>query len=128
MEELKDIKGFVEVPDDSFFYLMMTLGGVTLLLIAVGLLVGWLRKPKRRARGLTPEQLAKMALQTLDFSDTKEAVYGFSEHAQCLNPDHPELVTLLPKLERYKFQREVPELTQEDIESMRRIIKELTDG
>ena len=128
MEALKDIKGFVEVPDDSFFYLMLTLGGVALVVVTLVLLFLWLRKPKRRSRRLTPEQLAKMALKTLDFSDTKEAVYNFSEHAQRLNSEHPALLELLPKLEVYKFRREVPTLTKEDEESMRRIVKELTHG
>ena len=126
MEELKDIKGFVEVPDESFFYLMLTVG---LALVFIALLVWfvlWLRKPKRKSKRLTPKELSRLALQNIDFSDTKEAVYSFSENAQIVSPEHPALLMLLPKLEDYKFKREVPELSDEDKERMKSIIKELT--
>jgi len=126
MEELKDIKGFVEVPDESFFYFMLSIGLALVLLALVVWLVLWLRKPKRKSKRLSPKELAKLALQKIDFSDTKEAVYSFSENAQIVSPEHPALLILLPKLEDYKYKREVPELSDEDKERMKSIVKELT--
>ena len=126
MEELKDIKGFVEVPDESFFYFMLSIGLALVLLALVVWLVLWLRKPKRKSKRLSPKELAKLALQKIDFSDTKEAVYSFSENAQIVSPEHPALLMLLPKLEDYKYKREVPELSDEDKERMKSIVKELT--
>jgi len=126
MEELRDIKGFVEVPDESFFYLIVSAIGVALLLALLVGLVLWLRKPKRKSKRLSPKELAKLELQKIDFSNTKEAVYSFSENAQVISPNHPALLELLPKLEEYKFKKEVPELSSEDIEKMKSIIKELS--
>ena len=126
MEELRDIKGFVEVPDESFFYLILSGFAVGLLLALLVWLVLWLRKPKRKSKRLSPKELAKLELQKIEFSDTKEAVYSFSENAQVISPKHPALLDLLPKLEGYKFKKEVPELTSEDIENMKSIIKELS--
>lgn len=126
MEELRDIKGFVEVPDESFFYLMLTLFGLGLLLALIFWSLWWLRKPKRRSKKLSAKALAKLELQKIDFSDTKEAVYAFSENAQVISPEHPALLSLLSRLETYKFKKEVPELSSEDKRLMQSIIKELT--
>jgi len=128
MEELKDIKGFVAVPDDSFFHLMLIVGGVVVLLLLIALFWWWNQKPKRRRRRLSPQAIAREQLQLLDFEDTKGAVYGFSEHAQLLAPDDPKLQELLKKLEIYKYKKEVPTLSQEDKAAMQRIIKELSDA
>ena len=126
MEELKDIKGFVEVPDSSFLYFMLTLGGLMALLVGLVLLYLWFRKPKRRARRLSAEELAKRALKSIDFNDTKESVYLFSENIQIVEPENQELDDFLNQLEIYKFKREVPPLAEEDKLRMQRYIKELT--
>jgi len=126
MEELKDIKGFVEVPDSSFLYFMLTLGGLMALLVGLVLLYLWFRKPKRRARRLSAEELAKRALKSIDFNDTKESVYLFSENIQIVEPENQELDDFLNQLEIYKFKREVPTLVEEDKSKMQRYIKELT--
>ena len=126
MEELRDIKGFVEVPDESFFYLMLSFFALGLLLSFLGWLYVWLRKPKRRSKKLSAKALAKLELHKIDFSDTKEAVYAFSENAQIVSPEHPELLSLLPTLEAYKFKKEVPQLSDEDKKMMQSIIKELS--
>jgi len=126
MEELRDIKGFVEVPDESFFYLILSGVALGLLLAFLVWLVLWLRKPKRKSKRLTSKELAKIELKKIDFSDTKEAVYGFCENAQIISPEHPALLDLFPKLEAYKFKKEVPKLSSEDMAAMKSIIKELT--
>ena len=128
MEGLKDIKGFVEVPDQSFLYFMLTLfGGLVLLLALIALFV-WYRKPKRRRKRLSAKEQAILNLKAMDFNDTKEAVYTFSENAQIIKEEDEGLKVLLEKLEMYKFQKEVPSLRNEDKEVMQKLIKELTNA
>ncbi len=126
MEELKDIKGLVEVPDSSFTDLMMLIGAGVLVLVLLIALVLWLKKPKRRRHRATPEEIAKAQLQAINFEDTKESVYTFSEATQILAPEHQGLRDLLQRLEQYKYQREVPPLSEEDREKMKQIIEEIT--
>jgi len=126
MEELRDIKGFVEVPDESFFYLVLSAISLGLLLAFLVWFFLWLRKPKRRSKRLSAKELAKLELKKIDFSDTKEAVYSFSENAQIISPEYPALVSLLKRLEAYKFKKEVPTLSEEDKKMMKSIIKELS--
>jgi len=126
MEELRDIKGFVEVPDESFFYLVLSAISLGLLLAFLVWFFLWLRKPKRRSKRLSVKELAKLELKKIDFSDTKEAVYSFSENAQIISPEYPALVSLLKRLEAYKFKKEVPTLSEEDKKMMKSIIKELS--
>jgi len=126
MEELRDIKGFVEVPDESFFYLVLSGFALGLILAFLVWFVLWLRRPKRKSKRLSLKELAKLELKKIDFVDSKESVYAFSENAQVVSPEHPALLDLLPKLEAYKFKKEVPELSSEDIEKMKSIIKELS--
>ena len=126
MEELRDIKGFVEVPDESFFYLVLSGFALGLILAFLVWFVLWLRRPKRKSKRLSLKELAKLELKKIDFVDSKESVYAFSENAQVVSPEHPALLDLLPKLEAYKFKKEVPELSSEDVEKMKSIIKELS--
>ena len=128
MEELRDIKGFVEVPDESFFYSVLMMFFLGILLAFFAWLYSRWREPKRRKRRLSAKELAKLRLSEIDFIDTKEAVYTFSEAGQVLSPEHPALLSLLSQLEQYKFKKEVPELSEEDKREMKRIIKELTHG
>jgi len=125
MEELRDIKGFVEVPDESFFYLVLSGFALGLILAFLVWFVLWLRRPKRKSKRLSLKELAKLELKKIDFVESKETVYAFSENAQVVSPEHPALLDLLPKLEAYKFKKEVPELSSEDVEKMKSIIKEL---
>ena len=128
MEGLKDIKGFVEVPDQSFLYFMLTLSGAVLLLLALITLFVWYRKPKRKRKRLNAKEEAIINLQAIDFNNTKEAVYSFSENAQIVKEEAEGLKELLQKLEAYKFQKEVPSLTNEDKEEMKKLIKELINA
>lgn len=128
MEGLKDIKGFVAVPDQSFFYFMLTLSGVVLLLSLLLVLFLWYRKPKRKRKRLTSKEQAIINLKAIDFTDTKEAVYSFSENAQHIVDEHEGLQSLLLQLERYKYKKEVPSLSLEDKAEMQKLIKELTNA
>jgi len=126
MEGLKDIKGFVEVPDQSFLYFMLTVSGTVLFILALITIFVWYRKPKRKRKRLSAKEQAIINLEAIDFSNTKEAVYSFSENTQKIKEEDDGLKTLLEKLETYKYKKEVPTLKEEDREAMEKFIKELT--
>lgn len=126
MEDLKDIKGgFVEPPDASFLYLMLTIFGTVALLIGLFFLFKWLSKPKRKRKRLTAKERAIVNLKEMSFDNTKEAVYTFSENIQIV-ASNDEVKNFLEELEKYKFRKEVPTLSDDDREKMKKFIEEFT--
>jgi len=124
MQGLKDIKPLMTVPDHSLLMLLSLIAGV--LLLALGLYF-WLKKPARkRRRRLSKREQAVENLKALDFSDTKEAVYDFSENMHVLTDenDNEAFHKLLEKLEVYKYKKEVPPLSESDKQEMIKMIKE----
>ncbi len=128
MADLKDIKGLVEVPDASLWWFVLT---VLALLAGAVLLFRLYRgrtRSRRRRRRMSPEEIAVRKLASIDYEDTKAAVYTFSENMKLLadlKGPIPGLQALLEKLERYKYKREVPPLSEEDREAMRAMIKKV---
>jgi len=130
LEQLKDIKPPVEVPDHSLWVLVMI---VVVVLLALTLLTVWLYhhfKHKRlRRRGVDPKKVARLVLKQIDFSDTKRAIYTFSEAMPLLiqeNEDvQKEFQELLSALEKYKYKKEVPSLTKEDKRRMKQLIRKV---
>jgi hypothetical protein len=125
MEGLKDIKPLVTVPDDS---LWITLSIMIGLLLSALLLYLWLKKPRRKRRKrLTAKEQALKNLETIDFNNTKEAVYTFSENVHLLVPQEQQeaFEKLLKKLERYKYKKSVPTLSEADKNEMKKMIKEV---
>ena len=124
MQGLKDIKPLMTVPDNSLFILISLIVGV--LVIVLGLYF-WLKKPTRkRRRRLSKREQAAENLKALDFSDTKEAVYDFSENMHVLTDENENEAfhRLLDKLEVYKYKKEVPALSESDKQEMIKMIKE----
>jgi len=124
MQGLKDIKPLMTVPDNSLLMLISLIAGV--LVIVLGLYF-WLKKPARkRRRRLSKREQAAENLKALDFSDTKEAVYDFSENMHVLTSEseNEAFRRLLEKLEVYKFKKEVPPLSGSDKQEMIKMIKE----
>ncbi len=125
MQGLKDIKPLVEVPDHSLLVLLLIM--IALVALGIGLYL-WYKKPRRRRRKKpTARELAQEQLKTLDFTDTKKAVYDFSEAMHLLIPDEKKetLQALLKKLEIYKYKKSIPTLSDEDKNAMQAMIKEL---
>lgn len=127
LDQLKDIKPPVEVPDHSvWLFLAITAA----LLITVGAAVWLLRKrPGRRRRRIDPVKAAKLRLKEIDFKDAKEAVYVFDEFFPVAAEGDSELIrefqALFPALEKYKYKKEVPPLAREDREKMEKLIKKV---
>ncbi len=126
LDELKDIKPPVEVPDHSFLLLLLILA---LLLLLLAALFFWIhrRKKSRRKRGKDPVKDAKRRLKEIEFLDAKDAVYKFDEYFPVAANGDEELLrefeALWQRLERYKYKKEVPPLKIEDEASMKRLIE-----
>ncbi len=127
MQGLKDIKPLVAVPDYS---LWMLIGLILLSALIMIALYFWFKKPKRKRRKRkTEKEIAKEALQNIDFSDSKKAVYEFSAYAPILThqEEQAQLAKVIEKLTPYKYKKEVPPLSEADKKAMQKIIKEVVD-
>jgi len=109
MEGLKEIQGVVPIPDHSL-EILIALIIVTLMILALGLYL--FKNRRRRRKKLSPRALAKEALKSLDFENTKEAVYGFLENAEPFVNEKNEALfrTIEEELTPYKYREEVPAL------------------
>ncbi|MCJ7765920.1 MAG: hypothetical protein MUP09_08280 [Thiovulaceae bacterium] len=127
MEELRDIKGLVEVTDYSLYYL----GGlvaVTLLLLLV--LAIFIYRYLTKKEPLTQRKVAIERLEAFEFGDVKQSVYEFSHlaHYAVSEDQREELEKLLAELAPYKFRKEVPELDDTLKTKMQGFIKGLKHG
>jgi uncharacterized membrane protein YgaE (UPF0421/DUF939 family) len=124
VEELKDIKGIIEVPDYSLWILLSIIIGVIFSLV---LIIYFFRKRKRRRKKLTLEQTAMKNLKEINFENTKNAVYTFSEDFQYfINDKNKESFENLQKeLEIYKYKKQIDQLSEELKTSMKTLIREI---
>jgi Flp pilus assembly protein TadB len=127
MKDLRDIKPLIDVPDNSM--MIIILATIALILSAL-LIIWWIKQPKRRRkRRLSKKELAKERLRLINFDDTKDAVYTFSQDMRVLADDEKrdELEKFIDKLEIYKFKKDIPPLSGEDRDMMKKMIKEIGD-
>ncbi|MGB5964040.1 MAG: hypothetical protein WBF77_03255 [Sulfurimonadaceae bacterium] len=127
MEELRDIKGLVEVTDYSMYYLLGIVGITVIILILLGVL---LYRYLTKKEPLTQKKVAMELLEKFEFGDAKQSVYEFSHLAQYAvnESQRKELEQLLTELEPYKFKKEVPELDDALKEKMQAFIEEQRRG
>jgi len=127
MEELRDIKGLVEVTDYSLYYLLgiAAVSAVIVLLLAL-LLYRYLKKKEP----MTPKKKAIELLEKFEFGDAKESAYAFTHLANYAVSDDQrrELEQLLKELETYKFRKEVPVLDDALKKRIEKFIKETGRG
>jgi len=111
MEGLKDIKDIVEVHEHSFETLM---GIILFSLLIVGILLYLFLNRRKKRKKPTAKALAKEALNTLDYNNTKEVVYGFIENIQAfLNEKNlEEFKNIEGELNQYKYKKEIPALDE----------------
>ncbi len=113
MEKLVDIKDFVKV-DDSSLYLFSSL--VILGVLVAGFML-WKVISHFKNRKKSQRQIAREALLSLEFTDSKQASYKVSKFAPFLiqNDAQKELLQdLLKELEKYKYQKTVPPMDEQD--------------
>jgi len=123
--QLKDIKPPVEVPDSSFLFFLALIVTIFSLLLA---LVYWFKykKGSKRRRRFDPILDAKDKLKKIDFTDSKMAVYTFDEYLPVLIGDDQEMLqefeNLQKDLEKYKYKKDVPKLSEQDRLNMKKFI------
>lgn len=126
MEQLRDIKPIVEVPDASLWWLLLL---VAVSLLFLGLLAAWfVRLRRKRIDRYRAEALRR--LSNLEWEETKQSVYDFTLLARYAVTPKTEatLEELLRELEPYKFKKEVPPLDAQTRARMETFIKEVRRG
>jgi hypothetical protein len=124
--QLRDIRPIVDVPDHSLWLFAALVAGA-LLLLAV-LVLWFLRRRRKRVDPRREEALRR--LNSLDFTDTKSAVYDFSllGHYVATPETEGAFKALLVELETYKFKKEVPPLDAALKAKMQEFIREARRG
>ena len=112
MDQLRDIKGLMDIEDYSLYiFIALVLFAMVLLYILIRFLVKYFRKN-------TPIKIAKKKLKALDLSDTKQSAYTVSKYAPYLNQEED-----FSYLEKYKYKKENLEFSNEDKENLERFLK-----
>ncbi len=107
-EELKiyDIKGLVEIPDNSFvFFIIACLLGFFVFISLIFLLIRFFKNKKTNQRKIYYENL-----KNLDFSHSKKASYEATKYLRLLARTPREknfILPLIEGLEQYKYKKEV---------------------
>ncbi len=126
MESLKDIKEIVEVTDNSLWQLIGTIFISLILILLLLYLIKKLFFTKKRKK-LTPKDKALITLKNIDYNDTKEIAYTFTQNMPYfLNQNNQEKFNKIEKeLEIYKYKREVPKMEEKLKERIKEMIKEI---
>ena len=127
MEKLKDIRALEPIDDISLYLFVIAIVFVSLI---IGALLYALIKGirKKRAKTLRKEVLAK--LKEIEFDNPKEAAYNITKYAHYLADDERSqkmLEQLLPRLEKYKFAKNVPEFDDESIQYYNLFLKSINE-
>ena len=124
MEELKDIKGIIEVPDYSLWILLSIIACVVFCLI---ILIYFFKNKRKKRKKPTLKQIAMKNLKEINFDDTKGAVYSFCENFQYfINEKNKESFEKLQKeLEIFKYKKEIKKLSDEERNRIKSMIKEI---
>lgn len=124
---LHDIKPLVEVPDNSFMFLIIL--AVVTLLVLIGLVLWAVSVYKQSKR----ENLRKSYLEKIrqvDTENAKEAAYEISYYGRLLAENQRELEmleSLDDRLSQYKYKKEVDRL-DDDTLSYYRLFLEVLDA
>ena len=112
MEQLRDIKPLVEIPDFSFYIYLFFIFLATLL---AALFIYWIIKKLGQKR-IDEKRAVLEELQSLDLSDAKRVAYAITKKGKILVKDSSTLKIyeeLLRRLAKYKYKKDVPPLDSE---------------
>ena len=124
MENLKDIKDIVAVPEYSLFILI----GITILgLIILSLVIYFLKNRRRRRKKPTAKEIALEILNNISYSNAKEVVYSFEEHTTIFIDDKNRefFENIKKELEIYKYKKDIPQLDKDVEKKIKEFIKGL---
>ena len=121
MEQLKDIKDIVEVPEYSF-EILLTIIILTLTILAVAIYLY-----KNRRKKLSRKEIALNSLKSIDYTNSKDVAYRFTlDGAVLIDKEHQNVFdNLVEELERYKYKKDVPPLDKSLEHRVKEFIKEL---
>ena len=113
MEQLKDIKPIIVVPDVSLYYFLALLfvGLIVLIVLAMGV-VRWIKK-----RQPNKARQAREVLEKLTYEDAKASAYSITKWAGYLADTEEQQalhVELIQRMATYKYKRDVPAFCEED--------------
>jgi len=122
VEGLRDIKGIVEINEQSFL-LFLAIVFFTLLFLFLGLYL--FKNRRRRRKKPMPRALAKELLEQLNYDNTKEVVYDFLEHGALFVTDENReaFKKIEDALASYKYRKEVPILEEQLKKEIKNFIK-----
>ncbi|WP_456452977.1 hypothetical protein [Hydrogenimonas sp.] len=110
---IRDIKPLLPIPDISLYLFAALVVVGALVLTAVGI-YGWKRWQANRKRDPRLHWLEQ--LDRIDYDDPKKAAYIMTKYGRLLATEKRQkeiMAQLLPRLERYKYKKEVPPLDEE---------------
>ncbi|WP_200762585.1 hypothetical protein [Nitrosophilus alvini] len=114
MEKIRDIKPLVEIPDISFYaYIISFLLFSVFVAVLLFKVLKILKRKKRNERKILLQKL-----KSIDVSDSKKAAYEITKYGRKLVNDERSrriFLELLPKLEKYKYRKKVPNMDEETI-------------
>ena len=113
---LRDIKPLLEIPDNSYYlFLMLVFLLIAFLLMIIGILVKKYWKKKK----VDIKIIYFNHFKKLDWSNAKHSAYEATHLGRLLTLENERAKEiyeqLLPMLERYKYQKEVPPVDEETL-------------
>ncbi len=127
MQELKDIRALEPIDDISLYLFIIALIFVSLI---IGALLYKLISTIRKRKKETLKTQVLQRLKNIEFDNSKEAAYKITKYGRFLaeTPQSKELLEkLLPKLQKYKFTKEVPDFDDESMHCYQEFLKSV-DG
>jgi len=123
LKGLKDIKDIVEVNTFNPLWLLLAL----FIFFIIVALFFYLKKRKRKKRRfkLSPKEIAKNKIESINWDDAKEIAYTFTQEVPLFidESNKKEYKEILKELEEFKYKREVPKMSTELKSRIKRFIK-----
>ena len=122
---LHDIKPLVEVPDNSFIYLVSI--GVLLAIALVFLLVV-MYKMYKKSKIVSLRKINLKKIHAVDMSNAKEAAYQISAYGKLLAQSEKQmqiLENLDKRLDQYKYRKEVSSIDEETLKEYKDFLEAL---
>ncbi len=127
MQELKDIRALEPINDISLYLFVIALVFVSLI---IGALLYKLISTIRKRKEETLKTKVLQKLKNIEFNNPKEAAYKITKYGRFLadTPQSEELFEkLLPKLQKYKFIKDVPDFDDEGIKYYQEFLKSVDE-
>jgi len=124
LEQLRDIKPIVMIPDYSLYYLFAL---IAFVLVLIAIIIYKYKSKIRKTKQPSEKELLLEKLNNLDYTNTKEIAYSFSVDCKhFLDEQNQEKYDEIEKkLIQYKYKKEVEPLSKELEQNIKEFIKGL---